>query len=196
MVAIEEGAVNQTSFIGTLDAITLNRQTIDAENTEFNALNSSRNECPERNATGQPVFSAYFFGDSFLELKRPQVMNDSVSAVSFFFSTDQASAQLLFVSDDSQRTFLAIGVRNHHPLLIFGCGSGSAGIVQASHVTLANRKWHSVNVSLTYSNGFCQMNADIDDEFALSGYQFVTSVDFTALNSQLYVGGIPDTVTR
>eukprot|EP00118_Oscarella_pearsei_P014941 m.131091 g.131091 ORF g.131091 m.131091 type:complete len:1173 (+) comp38039_c1_seq28:2120-5638(+) len=187
-----QGNVNETRFIGAMEKLVLNQQTVGVSDLDYAPLNGTAN-CPVRNVTETQVTSGYFFGDSYLQFQRPQVTNQSIRDISFRFSTDQPSAQLFFMSTDSQDTFLAIGIRESHPLFVFSCGA-SAGVVQPLDVTLMNAEWHFVNASLSSNGIFCRLTADVDG-VELSGFQ-TSMADFTKLNDRLFIGGLPDSETR
>ena len=148
--------------------------------------------------TVAPSLSAFFFGHGFLLLNRPNTTTSmQLAHVSMRISTDQRNAQLLLVTNDQQNTFLAISIFDHHPLIMWGCGSFQrVGITLMTDVTVSNRPldWYKLSVNITAKRGYCRMDAAVGYD-TVAGFQ-LGNADLSTLNQNLFLGGLSDSFNR
>jgi hypothetical protein len=181
--------------MGAMDVIVINRILLTLADLMFGSVISVNvSDCPVRNMTVDPSLSAFFFGDGFLLLNRPNTTTSKQLAhVSMRISTDQRNAQLLLVTNDKQDTFLAISIFDHHPLIMWGCGSfQSVGITLMTDVTVSNRplNWYKLSVNITAKRSYCRMDAAVGEN-TIAGFQ-LGYADLSTLNENLFLGGVPD----
>ncbi|KAH9496293.1 hypothetical protein Btru_018041, partial [Bulinus truncatus] len=155
-----------------------------------------------------------FLGNTTVTLRNPDKLEDtgSFTTLSVYFITNQSDALLVYIGDnlttrpdgerqkrstteDAQKDYLALEIRDSKVVFTFNLGSGPARIVSTRNVN--NGKWHHVIAERIGKSGKLTVQSNdsiVDDVVEGSSPGTFSILELNAVTSIFLVGGVPSNI--